>query len=450
MNDKVNKSSLEQAKAEFESIRKFALNEAEKGLEEKVSQKVVELMNQKLEEGFEESSDEEKEVVQEEVTINAGETTITIDDNGNVDVDTEEGLEGLDGVEDVEMDSEEDDEGIVVSDEEDEIEIDNSELEEMNLDEMNFEEQEAAAPMDAAAAPEAAPVDDMAAPMEEPMDDMGGEEMANPFQQLMDKMDEMMSMMGGSPAGEEVEVVDDAAAAAPVDAAAAAPVAEEITFEVVNDMQVPEMETDVLEIVGEDEMMEDAVDENTMSGQGHAARRAAGNQDDAHGRTKPEVAAKRKRAVNEGEENKAQYEARIAELIKENESLKTEVDEKEAEMTKFHNSFIKLQENYGEMQDSIAKTQLAYRIAISGNLSQDEKLKLSEQFDNCETLGEAEALYKSVVSENHIKVNKNPEKGIKSSSIKTAPVANSKSEPLYESKEVKRMKELAGIKKLNG
>ena len=451
MDKKINKSSLKEAKANFEEIQKFAVEEATKNIQEDVNKKVVEIMNNSLK--------EDSEIVQEDVTINTDGTTITIDNNGDVEVETDGEVEGVNDLEGtIENEPEENEpEEIVVSDEDDEVEIDNSELEDMeNIEEINFNEQdEMAAPV----APEAAPVAPEAEPVapeaevapETPEEDT----ISNPFEMLADKMDQMMAMMGGSPnAGDEdVEIIDDTEEAAPEMAAPApapapspapaAPVSEEITFEVVNDMEGPEMEDDVLEIVGEDE--EEIVDENTMSGQGYAVRRAAGNQDDAHGRTKPEVASNRRR-IKENKENKAQYEAKLAELIKENNSLKSEKKEIEQELIKFENGFIKLQENFEEMQDYNAKLVMAYKVAMAGGLTTDEKIQISEQFDKCETIKEAENLYKSIVSEHQIKVNKNPEKSIKSTSIKSTP-SKSTSQPLYESREVVRMKELAGIKK---
>lgn len=442
MSDKINKSSLKKAKADFEEIQNFAIEEATQNLKEDVSKKVIELMNSTLEEI-------DNGVIKEEVTINADGTTITIDDSGNVIVDAEEGVDDMGSevelaVEPIEMDSEE----IVVSDEDDEIEIDNSEIDEMNLEETNFEEQEAMA----APAPEAAPAAPAAEmPAEMPAEEMPAEEMpmeepmeeVNPLiQPLMDKMEELMAIMGGgAPAGEEVEIIDDApemAAAAPA-APAEAPMGEEITFEVVNnEMQVPEMEDEVLEIVGE--MEEDPLEEIKMMGASHTVQRSTG---DSAG---PESARKRERIAEGKEENKAQYEAKLAELIKENESLKAEVTEKDEELIKFENGFIKLQENFGQMEDYNAKLVMAYKVAMSGGLTTDEKVQISEQFDNCETVEDAEKLYKSIVSEHKIKVNKNPEKSIKSNSIKTVQ-AKSVSQPLYESREVSRMKQLAGIKK---
>lgn len=439
MNDnKINKSSLKEAKANFEEIQNFAIEEATKKLQEDVSRKVIELMNNSFD-----------KTINEEVTINADGTTITIDDSGNVSIDAEgdvEDLEGLEGEEPVDMDSEE----IVVSDEDDEIEIDNSEIDEMNLEEMNFEEQEVGG-MPAAPAPEAAPVADEMPMDEVPMDEIPAEESVeevNPLiQPLMDKMEQLMAMMGGNaPAGggEEIDIIDDTeAAAAPAPAPAAAPapapVAEEITFEVVNnEMEIPEMEVedDILEIVGGMEDEEETMEE--MHGVGHNLR---------HSNRLAKLPGQGVEHRKELNENKAQYEAKLAELIKENESLQSEKNELEAELIKFENGFIKLQENFGQMQDYNAKLVMAYKVAMSGGLTSDEKVQISEQFDKCDTVEDAEKLYKSIVNEHKIKVNKNPEKSIKSTSIKSTPAAKSVSQPLYESREITRMKELAGIKR---
>ena len=141
--NKINKSSLKEAKANFEEIQNFAIEQATKNLQEDVSQKVIDLMNKTL---------------NEDVTIN-------IDSEGNVEVSTEGDMEDMDSM-DVPTDLEDMDSELEVSDEDDEIEIDNSEIEEMeNIQEMNFEEQ------DAMAAPAPAPAPAAEAPAEEmPMD----------------------------------------------------------------------------------------------------------------------------------------------------------------------------------------------------------------------------------------------------------------------------------------
>jgi len=426
---KINKSTLKEALEQFEEIQKFAIDEATKNLKEDVNKKVIEIINSSIED----------EALNEEVTINADGTTIKIDDNGNVDIEAQGDFEDNENVDD------EDSEEITVSDDEDEIEIDNSQIEEM-IEEINFEEQENPAPAQAPA-PEAAvaPAPEAAtAPEEAEMSSVDGTEaMANPFQALMDKMDQMMSMLGGSAeGGDEIDIIDDtevapeaaAAPAAPAPEAAPAPVAEEITFEVVNnEMELPENE--VLEIVGDESDFEDTMEE--MHGVGHNLRHS-----NRLGKM-PRQGVEHRQEINE---NKAQYEAKLAELIKENESLKLEREELESELNKFENSFIKLQENFGQMQDYNAKLVMAYKVAMSGGLTTDEKVQISEQFDKCQTVEDAEKLYKSIVSEHKIKVNKNPEKSIKSTTIKSTPV-KSVSQPLYESREVSRMKQLAGIRK---
>jgi len=438
--NKINKSSLKEAKANFEEIQNFAIEQATKNLQEDVSKKVIEIMNKSLEE----------ETINEDVTIN-------IDSEGNVEVSSDGEVADMDDM-DVPVDLEDMDSEITVSDEDDEIEIDNSEIDDMeNIEEMNFEEQEAmAAP---APAPEAMPAEMPAEEM--PMDDMPAEEAAevNPLiQPLMDKMEQLMTMMGGNAAagGEEIDIIDDTEAmpsepAAPAPAPEAAPVAEEITFEVVNnEMEIPEMEDDILEIVGDEddygdeidytqEPLDEPIEEVKMMGVGHSVQRSTGTS------AGPESARKRER-IAEGKEDKAQYEAKIAELIKENESLQSEKNELESELIKFENGFIKLQENFGEMQDYNAKLVMAYKVAMSGGLTTDEKVQISEQFDKCDTVEDAEKLYKSIVNEHKIKVNKNPEKSIKATAIKSTP-AKSISKPLYESREVSRMKQLAGIRK---
>jgi len=336
---------------------------------------------------------------------------------------------------------------------------------------MNFNEQEEApapAPAPAQApAPAPAPAPEVEAevaeemPIEEPMAEEAEEEVNPLLKPVMDKLDQLLAALGGEAqeGGDKIEIIDDTEVAETpaVEAPAPAPVSEEITFEVVNnEMDIPEvkLEDDILEIVGdmeeEDEIFEivgdmeeeDSIDEVKMMGVSHTVQRSTGES------AGPESAKKRERIAESKQDNKAQYEAKIAELIKENNSLKREVNEKNEELSKFENGFIKLQENFGEMQDYNAKLVMAYRVAMSGGLTVDEKVQISEQFDKCETVEEAEKLYKSIVNEHKIKVNKNPEKSIRATSIKSAPAAKSVSQPLYESAEVLRMKKLAGIKKV--
>ena len=71
---KISKSTLKEAKEQFEEIQKFALEEATKNLKEDVSKKVIELMNSTLED----------EALNEEITIDADGTKIIIDDNGEI------------------------------------------------------------------------------------------------------------------------------------------------------------------------------------------------------------------------------------------------------------------------------------------------------------------------------------------------------------------------------
>lgn len=446
--NKINKSSLKEAKANFDEIKNFAIEEATKNLQEDVSKKVIELMNKSLE--------EKTENINEDITIK-------IDNGGNVEVETEKELTPTDDVENInneesiDFDSEEE---IIISDEDDEIEVDNTELKEMQ-----FEEQEAETNSTPTPAPAPAPAptpESEVETIEQTTEETTQEEtIANPFQALMDKMDQMMSMIGGNAenSGEEVEIIDDTDVATPTSTPASteepapasteqpnpAPVAEEITFEVVDNeedsSEIEFEEDEILEIVDELEDEDEFVDEVKMMGQSHTVQKTTGTS------AGPEIAKKeRERLAIKENKNNAHYEAKIAELIKENKSLKMENKELESELSKFENSFIKLQENFGQMQDYNAKLVMAYKVAMSGGLTTDEKIQISEQFDKCESVEDAEKLYKSIVSEHKIKVNKNPEKSIKSTTIKSTP-AKSVSQPLYESVEVARMKELAGIKK---
>jgi hypothetical protein len=132
---------------------------------------------------------------------------------------------------------------------------------------------------------------------------------------------------------------------------------------------------------------------------------------------------------------KAQYESKIDELKKENESLKVALKE-------YKDSFVVLRKQINEVQTFNAKLAYANKVFTKGGLTNEEKSIISEKFDLCKSAEEAKALYNKLIKENTFDVKqKNVDK------IKLPIVASEKSEKgtLYESGEVKRMKLLAGI-----
>jgi hypothetical protein len=132
---------------------------------------------------------------------------------------------------------------------------------------------------------------------------------------------------------------------------------------------------------------------------------------------------------------KAQYESKIDELKKENESLKVALKE-------YKDSFVVLRKQINEVQTFNAKLAYANKVFTKGGLTNEEKSIISEKFDLCKSAEEAKALYNKLIKENTFDVKqKNVDK------IKLPIAASEKSEKgaLYESEEVKRMKLLAGI-----
>lgn len=467
MSNNINRSSLEQAKADFEEIRTFAQSQAEKKLQEEVDKKLLKIINEKLNEDVNISVDEEGNVAiskdgEEVASVNAAE------DSTSSDIESD-----IDGAHDEDADEE-----FTVSDEEEPISVsDDEELDEMiNNDELNNQtsmqnndiktEQDAtAAPAPAtpaAPAPEAtaAPAPEAGAPAPEteaPATEENTSDAA--IESLVSKMDTLINLMmqqqgatQDQTAGQEFEVIDDekAGASAPAPEAGTAPtptteapVQEDMEFEI-TDFEEPN--DSVLEIVDDMQGSEDVeiVDEYEDSTDGPSMEETRGlgftSKRTGDKTLKMDVMQKNKghhAPVTSLEENKkAQYESMIDELKKENNGLKSERKE-------FEEAFVQLREQFDEMQTFNGKLALVNKLLMNGGLSFDEKLKVCEQFDSAETIEEAQKIFKSIIKENNIKVNDVNSK-IKSTTTHTAkPTTEAK--PLYESDEARRMKQLAGL-----
>jgi len=454
MSDK--KTSLEEAKLNYQEIQKFAEEQAAEKLKEQVSETL-----QKL---FEESLNED--------------TTINIDGSGNVEISTDgEVVNGAENIStdsgagsemelgaDSEMGLDSPDAGseeFVVSDEEDEIKIDETI---QNMEEMNnmTMEQEAAAAMPAPTpAPEAGAVapEAGAAPGVTPVEE------APAMPELLSKLDTLINIMmqqqGGAPGaegGQEFEVIDDEAGAvpgaapqgAPAPEGAAAPVAaplaeEEIEIIGFEDTDpINKMEEEMLEIVDEDDStIEGPAMEETRS-LGFTSKRTGDKQlkmdtmEKNKGHHAPVTALKEN-------EIKAQYESKLDELIKENKGLKSTVTTLQNERKEFEGAFTDLRTQFDNMQLFNGKLALVNKVLMNGGLTTEEKVKVCEQFDNAKTYEEASKLFKNIIKENNIKVIDGKEK-LKGASTNTAK-PKSTTEPLYESDEARRAKKLAGITK---
>jgi hypothetical protein len=486
MSNNVRKSSLEQAKADFEEIRRFAQQQIESKLQEEVDKKILEVINEEI--------------------------NISVDEDGNVEVekDGEEVFTTSTSSEhDEETDVDPEDEFIEVSDDEEEIEVSDEEQKNENMLEMNRMTNEAEAAPAAAPAPAAPAAEPTAAPMpeapvaeepvaeepvaEEPVAEEGGDKLEQDIEELVSKMDTLINVLmqqqgvsADQQAGEqEFEVVDDEAEVAPAaeapaaPAAPAAPVQEDMTFEIEefeegtdlleiideleggedvdytmgneNDpnqlpnppkeiiINLDEDNTETIEIVDEDEMPQEGWGMEEMQGVGHNLR---------HSNTlgkQPRQGVEHRHELNESKKIKAQYESKIGELTQENKGLQTELKSLKLERKEFEDAFIQLREQFDEMQTFNGKLALVNKLLMNGGLSFDQKLTVCEQFDGADTIEEAEKIYKSIIKENNIKVGDASNK-IKASTTHTAKVST-ESKPLYESEEARRMKQLAGMTK---
>ena len=447
MSNNVRKSSLEQAKADFEEIRIFAQQQIESKLQEEVDKKILEVINE--------------------------EVNISIDDEGNVDI-TKDGEEvATVNTSEEEFTDEEGNDVIEVSDDEEPIEVSDEEQTNENMLEMNRMTNEAEVAAASAPVAPAAETTTAAAPVpeapvveepvaEEPVAEEGGDKLEQDIEDLVSKMDTLINVLmqqqgisADQQAGEqEFEVVDDEAEVAPAPAAEvpAAPVQEEMTFEFeefeegidlleIIDEELEEVpgETLELEIVDEDDMPQEGWGSSMeeMHGVGHNFRHSnkLGKQ--------PRQGVEHR--LQENKEIKAQYESKLGELKQENKGLQTELKSLRFERKEFEDAFIQLREQFDEMQTFNGKLALVNKLLMNGGLSFDQKLNVCEQFDGADTIEEAEKIYKSIIKENNIKVGDASNK-IKASTTHTAKVST-ESKPLYESEEARRMKQLAGMSK---
>ena len=190
---------------------------------------------------------------------------------------------------------------------------------------------------------------------------------------------------------------------------------------------------DALKSMDEEEMCEIEIDEDAEEeeemeeGMGISLTNRQGQN------LKPETPHKKVR-TGLNESIKAQYESKIDELKKENESLKTALKE-------YKESFVAVRKQISEVQTFNAKLAYANKVFTKGGLTNEEKTRISEQFDVCKTAEEAKALYNKLIKEGVSSVKTSVDK-IKLP--KAAATSNSKG-TLYESEETKRMKKLAGI-----
>ena len=463
MSNNIQKSSLEQAKADYEEIRRFAQEQIETRLQEEVDKKISQVINEEI--------------------------NISIDEEGNIDV-TKDGEEiaSLNTSEEGDLQDFDDEDFIEVSDDDEPIMMSDENEENDNILDMNMKN-EAESPVPApmptptpAPTPVAAPVsNDDIAPELNPENEISpeNEEAPSEIDELVSKMDMLINVLmqqqgisldqqGGE---QEFETIDDEQAQAPVaelpteEPVAELPVQEELTFEIddfeeghdileiideetFEDEETPSNpedytkqpgyvhEDDTITIVDEDEFLEgDELEEMLGVGQNLRHSNRLGKM--------PRMGVENREEINENKKIKAQYESKVGELKQENKGLKSELNNLQLERKEFEDAFIQLREQFDEMQTFNGKLALVNKLLMNGGLSFEQKLTVCEQFDGAHTIEEAEKIYKSIIKENNIKVGDASLK-IKASTTHTAK-STAEAKPLYESKEAKRMKELAGM-----
>lgn len=419
--DNTNRTSVEKATEDFNELLSFAkeglLNEMKSQLETLV------------EKAIKESSEEDGEVIEEAIKVETDKVSVEVSDNGEVKVEEKGSSEGsdldtmddeIDPIDDsVELasdmsDTTGSDEFDIEPSEEEPIELDDTqdELEEIEIiDEDDMYEQEEQQPA------QEAPVQ---------------EDPTTLLQRALELMiDQAISEQGGEAPvdGQEdpgVDIVDDEAGA---EAAPAAP-APAPQQEPAQDQPLAE-DDEIIELEIEEDY-DDELEEMKMHGASHSVQRTAGRS------AGPEAAVSNRSRYNNLQESikkqKTHYEAKIAELVKENKGLKSELKE-------FKKSFIEFREQFNEMENFNAKLSLAYKTVTNNELTEGEKVEIVEKIEEVSSIEEATKVYQKMINEK-----KNPKKETKVIKSSAIPVVQPK-KPLYESDEVKRMKKLGGITK---
>lgn len=448
------KTSLEEAKVNYQEIKKFATEAAKKEFENEINDKIEKILKESL--------------------------SIEIDDENNITVAKDEKVVELTNDGEVEVedmtthDNEENDESHFDDDEEIEIE--------KNIDEMITIEQ------DQPQSPEATPMGDSTAPAPEETNPVDNDvlELAQLIDKIIDK--KVSGGESGSEQGVDVDYIDDETAAnpasevptevpAPAPAPAPAPVQEdellEFSLEEINNMGENMMEFDIPEdeeyfTIDDDPeakelalsditsekpdwkkslpkidlpTAEEELDEVKMMGQSNSVQKTTGTS------VGPEIAVKnRSRQTSSmpvNENKKAQNESKIDELLKENKRLNESNKEFSEVIKNYQESFKDLRKQFDEMQTFNAKLAYANKIFASGGLSTTDKARIAEEFDKTQTVEEAKKLYNKILEENKIVVVKDNSSKIKATITNTVKAK----EVVYESAEMKRRKVLAGIEK---
>ena len=461
----IKKSSIQQALIEAREIEKSAIDNAKKALEEELAPKIKQVANDVLKEL-------EKEALKEDITIKIstdGEEVIETPEitNSEEEIKTSDSAEELEPEENINT--------------EDDIMEDIFEIEGLG-------EADAALPAETPApAPAEVPTEPVAdvAPTTAPEEAPSIETVNQKLDDVLAKLDAISNEEAAEASEEgegDVTIVDDEEETAPVAAETPAPApapaptpalqedefeldidtdnVDEVVYEMEDDGAVDEVvyefeedddddlgelnsdsimemfnelqETDEIEIVDEDAMEENTVEE--MQGVGHNLKHS-----NRLGKL-PRQGVNRKELNESIEKVKAQYGSENDELKKENESLKQTIKE-------YKESFIVIRKQINEVQIFNAKLAYANKLFTNGGLTNDEKIKIAEDFDKVETIEEAKKLYNTFLNEMNVSKSPKTTPVDKLKSASPSVVKSSNSQTLFESDEMRRMKRLAGISK---
>jgi hypothetical protein len=465
------KTSLEKALLEAKEIEQAAVKSAKKILEESVISKIEEAVKETV-------LDIEKKSLKESVSIEVDSDDVSLEVKDGVTTINVEDVEE----EDLKITSEESEEDLEDMDNEEESEDDLEDMEDEEEDELfevfNLFEEEAPA--------EETPVEGGEEEMD--FDLEGGEETTGDaetaevvtkagYDALSQKLDDILSKLSAAeevaasaepevevaatetsdqtiaPEG-EVEIVDDEetvqqatpaeetpAEEAPVEGGEEEVVSEDdeieiddIINELMGEIALDENEDDLdFEFEDEDDSLEEII------GLSHSVRKPKfghkHRNEDGHHAPVSTIHIKENKNI-------AQQEAKLAELTKENESLKESLRE-------YKESFKVLRKQINEVQTFNAKLAYVNKLFSKGGLTNDEKVQIAESFDNVETIEEAKSLYNKIINENTTLSEGKTEQLKSKLKSKNPAVVSTKTEALYESTEVSRMKQLAGIRTLN-
>src|SRR3989304_795390 len=458
----IKKSLIQQAILEVRDIEKFATEKARKALEEEMAPKIKQITNEALKE-LENSS------------LNEG-MNLEIPAGAELTIKMPEGeTSEIENSSETEIENE-------ISDDNSEETINNEENMSDIFEIEGLNEEDATLPNAGTPAEAPTPTPDATAPVDEtPTEEPVSLESISQMLKDMDAKIDAISSEESSEQGDSegnVSIVDDESESEIAPEETPAPEAsapeiqtpvqeeeyeldeeldgmEEVVYEVEDDCELDEEmveyeleeedmsdlnDDSVMEMFNELEIVDEDVEEDNTSveeihGVGHNLKHT-----NTLGKL-PKQGVEQRNEINESiKKIKAQYVSKFDGLSQENESLKQTIKE-------YKDSFIVLRKQINEVQIFNAKLAYANKLFTNGGLTNDEKMKIAEEFDSVETIEEAKKLYNNFLNEMKVSKSAKTPSVAKLKSVNPAVIKPSNSKTLFESDEMIRMKRLAGIVK---